>query len=466
MSKRTHTLPLTFTLVALVTSPVLANVTGNDTQNFNPVSGGADFVTVESSTVLAPGRFSLGLFFNQATNTLPYESDEHQSRAKVNDSLIGMDMAIGVGLLPGLELSVAFPFLVDQSVKKDDTRGEFAKTGNTEVKPVLKYSFLNNQTYGLAVVASANVNRLQDDPQTGVDTSPIYNFEVAGDRRVGRTRLGLNVGYRARKAGEEIDGSLVEPFSNEAIASTALSYNFRPKTAVVGEIFGSRVLQAPRNETDRDAASAEFILGLRHRFNDNLVGHIGAGTELMHGFSTPDWRIYAGLATEIGAKDEGRTIVKKKKKKKAPAAEFAPEPTPEDLGDGGGLAAIPEQEPDEVFVLHNINFEFDSDYRVLPGARAELDKLMTQLNKHPFSKLVIEGHTDFYGSDEYNDDLSKRRSKTVRHQLIKYYSVEPEKVVSVGYGEYMPMTDDMSDAGRQLNRRVEIKVYWVDNAAH
>lgn len=470
-------LPTVGALIALSGSTALANVTGNDSQNFNPVTGGSDFVTVQSSTVLNPGRFSLGLFMNQATNSLPYSSEEHQSRSKFNDSIVGMDLVIGAGVLPGLELGVALPFVTDQKVKDDDTRGEFAKNGNTEVKPVLKYAFLRRSNVGLALTASANVNRVQDDPHTGTGTSPIYNVELSGDTRTGRWTMGMNVGYRARRPGEKLEGSLIEPITSQAIASTAVAYAVTAKASVVTEIFGSRVLDDIANETDRQAASAEALLGLRYAFNKSLTGHIGGGTELMHGLATPDWRVYAGLATEVGPGGElGRTVVEKKKKKKKMAdpvhgmGDYGATPPPPALAgmddNGPGIEAIPAEEPDEIFVLHNINFEFDSDFRVLPGAVAELEKLNAHLQKKPYTKLVIEGHTDYFGTDEYNENLSQRRAQTVRRQLIKYYSVEPNDAIAVGYGESRPMTDDMSDQGRQLNRRVEIKIYRDQSIGH
>lgn len=464
-------------LIALSSNPALANVTGNDSQNFNPVTGASDFVTVQSSNVLNPGRFSLGLFMNQATNSLPYSSEEHQSRSKFNDSLVGMDLVIGAGILPGLELGVALPFVAAQKVDDDDTRGEFAEEGNTEVKPVLKYAFLRRSDFGLAVAASANINRVQDDPHSGTGTAPIYNLELSGDTHTGRLTLGLNLGYRSRRPGEKIEGALVEPISSQAIASTAMAYAITRKTSIVTEIFGSRILERIENETDRETASAEALLGLRHDFTKSLIGHIGGGSELMHGLATPDWRIYAGLATEFGpGGDSGKTFVEKKKKKRKIAdpvhgmGDYGATPPPPTLAaiedNGPGIEAIPTEEPDEIFILHNINFEFDSDFRVLPGAVAELNKLAAHLAKKPYSKLVIEGHTDFFGTDEYNDSLSQRRAQTVRRQLIKYYSVESEKAVAVGYGEYRPMTPDTSDQGRQTNRRVEIKIYRDDSLSH
>src|SRR5690606_37953641 len=76
-----------------------ANVVGVDTQNFNPVTNGLDFVTVHSSETLEPGIINLGLFWNLAGNTLPnLENVSDQSFTEVTDTLLSMDFNLGLGL--------------------------------------------------------------------------------------------------------------------------------------------------------------------------------------------------------------------------------------------------------------------------------------------------------------------------------------------------------------------------------
>jgi len=270
------------------------------------------------------------------------------------------------------------------------------------------------------------------------------------------------LGYRFREPGEAIEGSLVEPISNQALASVAALFPMSYKTGLVTEIYTQNPMEKPSNLTDRSLSSAEAIVGIKHSFSATLVGHAGAGTELAHGMSTPDWRLYADIKTEFGPGSEKGMMTAKKKKKKAkkaqPETDYSEEYGYEPENDVV-LAALPTATPDEVFILRDIKFEFDSDFRVLPGASAELDKLMAHLEKHPATHLVVEGHTDYMGTDDYNNDLSTRRARTVRRAMIKNFNVDPNMIQSVGYGEYQPITNDTSDAGRQINRRVEIKIY-------
>jgi outer membrane protein OmpA-like peptidoglycan-associated protein len=69
--------------------------------------------------------------------------------------------------------------------------------------------------------------------------------------------------------------------------------------------------------------------------------------------------------------------------------------------------------------------------------------------------VVIEGHTDSRGSDEYNDALSERRADAVAAALVRR-GVSPDSVTSVGRGKAYPVASNATPEGRQQNRRVEI----------
>jgi outer membrane protein OmpA-like peptidoglycan-associated protein len=73
--------------------------------------------------------------------------------------------------------------------------------------------------------------------------------------------------------------------------------------------------------------------------------------------------------------------------------------------------------------------------------------------------FVVAGHTDTEGSASYNYELSKRRAESIAAYLVAERNIEPTRVMAVGYGERVPVTDNKSDAGRAKNRRVEIMVY-------
>lgn len=87
---------------------------------------------------------------------------------------------------------------------------------------------------------------------------------------------------------------------------------------------------------------------------------------------------------------------------------------------------------------------------------ALLDQVAATLRQYPeIKKLEIQGHTDSVGPDEYNRDLSQRRSEAVVQYLINK-KIDPERLAAHGYGETKPIASNNTEAGRAQNRRVEM----------
>jgi outer membrane protein OmpA-like peptidoglycan-associated protein len=91
------------------------------------------------------------------------------------------------------------------------------------------------------------------------------------------------------------------------------------------------------------------------------------------------------------------------------------------------------------------------------GDVADLDQLATFLGKYSDRSVVIEGHTDSVGSEDYNSSLSERRAESVRGYLLKR-GVDAPRITTQGMGESAPVATNDSAGGRQQNRRVEIIV--------
>ncbi len=90
-----------------------------------------------------------------------------------------------------------------------------------------------------------------------------------------------------------------------------------------------------------------------------------------------------------------------------------------------------------------------------PGASGNLARLVVFLNKYPDRTVVIEGHTDSVGSEDYNLGLSERRARTVKSYLVDQ-GVSSMRLTSSGKGASDPVAGNDTASGRQQNRRVEI----------
>jgi outer membrane protein OmpA-like peptidoglycan-associated protein len=106
-------------------------------------------------------------------------------------------------------------------------------------------------------------------------------------------------------------------------------------------------------------------------------------------------------------------------------------------------------------------FDFDSD-RIRGETRSNLDQLARSLDEYPDSDLLIVGHTDGVGSDEYNLDLSERRAQSSADYL-RGQGVRTTRIQTRGRGEREPVASNDSDSGRTRNRRVEVAIYANDD---
>lgn len=104
-----------------------------------------------------------------------------------------------------------------------------------------------------------------------------------------------------------------------------------------------------------------------------------------------------------------------------------------------------------------ILFGFDSS-DLTPTSRENINSLAETLKKYDETKIIIEGHTDSMGSEDYNKKLSDERARSVSDQL-KVLGVAAARISEVGYGEEMPIADNSTDTGRSMNRRVEVAIF-------
>ena len=102
-----------------------------------------------------------------------------------------------------------------------------------------------------------------------------------------------------------------------------------------------------------------------------------------------------------------------------------------------------------------VTFDYDSD-RLQPQAFVTLDQAVATLRLNPDVRIEVAGHTDGLGSQAYNLGLSQRRAETVRRYLVEKGVTNPLTVH--GYGKSEPIADNGTEAGRNRNRRVVLRI--------
>lgn len=90
--------------------------------------------------------------------------------------------------------------------------------------------------------------------------------------------------------------------------------------------------------------------------------------------------------------------------------------------------------------------------------RADINKLIRQMKGNPTAKLLIQGHTDNDGDEEYNINLSHKRTMEVRDYIVKTGRIDPKRIEILYFGEKQPVIENTDEKKKQVNRRVELKI--------
>lgn len=110
--------------------------------------------------------------------------------------------------------------------------------------------------------------------------------------------------------------------------------------------------------------------------------------------------------------------------------------------------------PEKVSIAPNVFFAFNSA-QILPKHYEDLDMIGEVLTRNPDYRFQVEGHTDNMGSEPYNQALSEKRAVSIKQYLVEHFSIAPERLSTVGFGESRPRKPNETSEGRGVNRRVE-----------
>jgi peptidoglycan-associated lipoprotein len=129
-----------------------------------------------------------------------------------------------------------------------------------------------------------------------------------------------------------------------------------------------------------------------------------------------------------------------------------------DTGPGVTDFDIPEPERDETIYIEptnvtfdNIHFEYDR-YNIMDKDIPTLEEIASWLREHPDSKMLIEGHCDERGTNEYNMALGEQRALAARRYLVGL-GIDPNRLTTISYGEERPLALGSNEAAWAQNRR-------------
>lgn len=116
----------------------------------------------------------------------------------------------------------------------------------------------------------------------------------------------------------------------------------------------------------------------------------------------------------------------------------------------------------QVTFASGLLYDFDSD-AIRAESALNLQNLAASLKKYPATSLLIVGHTDALGTPVYNQDLSTRRANSASGYLAMQ-GIGVSRLSTVGKGETEALATNETEAGRQLNRRIEVAIFASPSA--
>ncbi len=311
-----------------------------------------------------------------------------------------------------------------------------------------------------------------------------YQFE--GDQSLDHALFGsLGLGYNLTKlaaleavfvyAAADASDSSTTDTTVKSLRLDAL-YHFAPDNKLVPYFavgMGGITLN-PEGAGDRDHFLANYGAGIKYFFNDSIA--LRADVRHLLDFRKPDNNLLysAGLLFQFGAPAPAAKPAAIPPAASMTAAVTAIPETPtaqatplvED-SDRDGVVDENDQCPDSpsgvsvdqqgcpAKLTLRINFGLDSS-AISADFDSELAKAAHCINVYPGNSVFIDGHSDYLGAAEYNQELSEQRANAVKSRLSEKFNIPASRMIARGFGETRPMADNRTSEGLFLNRRVEV----------
>ena len=113
----------------------------------------------------------------------------------------------------------------------------------------------------------------------------------------------------------------------------------------------------------------------------------------------------------------------------------------------------------DTIILRLVGLTFDSGAsQIRPESFDLLAKVEKAIDVFPRSELIIEGHTDSHGGDDFNQKLSQDRAESVQQYMINAMRIPTYRLIATGYGETRPVASNETESGRARNRRIDIVI--------
>lgn len=423
--------------VICASAGALAKQHNADVILFNPATDGGRYITMHQSWTMPQWSFNAGAYFNYAYEPLEYANLAGTRIRGIVDDLMVADVQGAIAWTDWWTMGVNVPVVVWESYRNPNlvtaTKQNFyGKLGDTRLE--LKFRLLDIERYhvGLAIVPymyfpTGKSTTFLGNGMWSPGGTLVFDADIKN-----RVFLTLNAGYR-NYSNTRFDINNQNAVIDDTInLGGGINVRINDSWAVIGEVYSESVMKSFfKNQLQNPA---EFLVAGRftpQSMAKGLTVTLGGGRGITTGVGAPEFRALAGI--------HYRRIHE------------PPPPPPVEV------EAIVEE---KIVITQKIHFEFDKAV-IRPISYPIVDDVAYLLKRNPqIQRIRVEGHTDWIGSEAYNQQLSERRANAVRDYLIRK-GIEPDRLVAVGFGESRPVADNNTVQGRARNRRTEFTVMEV-----
>ena len=406
---------------------------------FNPVTDGGKYITQHQSRTLPQWGFNVGAYFDYAWEPLEYADPTGRRRRGIVDDLLMANIQGAIGWTDWWSTGVNVPIALWETFYNPNAPAAtvtketfYGKLGDVRVE--MKFRLLDIERYkvGLSIVPffyfpTGKASTFLGNDMWSPGGTMVFDADIKN-----RVFLTFNAGYRNYQE-TRYDANNADAVIDDTInLGAGINVRITDSWAVIGEIWSESVMKSFfKNQLQNPA---EFLVAGRftpQKVAKGLGVTVGGGRGITTGIGTPEFRAIVG----VNYRHE----------------RVPPPPPPVEV------EAVVEE---KIVITQKIHFEFDKAV-IRPISYPILDDVAFLLQRNPqILKVQVEGHTDWIGSEAYNQKLSERRAGAVTDYLIKK-GIEPDRLIPVGFGETRPIADNETVRGRARNRRVEFTVLEV-----
>ncbi len=461
----------------LVTSGLTAGQQQIPVKLFLPPPGGVqNYNVVHGARVLSHMNPAVGVLLNFAQNPLMVRESPTGREQRVLESRWGLDLMAALGLLDEFQIGLALPLILQQDGNVAGIAPDNSLTAQSigDLRLVPKWRLTGPAAnVGFALLATVTLPS-GDESAFSTEGSPTVEPKGVLEWKLSeRSRFAVNAGFRFREQQKLLNVDV----GNELTFGAGMGFDATHKVTFLADLYGSI---AADGDSDPNSANAplELDLGLRFNLADGHLLTVGGGPGVTNGWASPDYRVFAGyqFSPAVAMDRDGDGL--------ADAQDTCPD-DPEDIDgylDKDGCpdfdddlekavaekwkpepevvtSVVVREAPDvrvtksQIEIFKRVLFDVDKD-SLRPESYDIIGQVAHVLRIHPeITRVRIEGHTDSTASDGYNLGLSWKRSRKVVSTLNDM-GVVVERMESMGYGERRPIADNLTDEGRQQNRRV------------